>query len=42
VIVPETKKKIIKEAEDKVAKIMEAYNEGLITKEERIRKNVEI
>lgn len=42
VIVPKTKKIIIKEGEKKVAQIMEAYNEGLITKEERIRKNVEI
>ena len=42
VIVPKTKKALVKKAEEKVIKIMNAYNEGLITKDERIRKNVEI
>ncbi len=42
VIVPNTKEKIIKDAEKKVKQIMDAFNEGLITKEERVKKNVEI
>ena len=42
VIVPKAKKGIVKESEKKVEEVMEAYNEGFITKDERVRKNVEI
>ncbi len=42
VVVPEKKPIFIKEGEEKIAEIWNHYNEGLITKEERKRKNVQI
>ncbi len=40
--VPKEKEEIIKKAKTNAFEISEQFNEGLITEEERIRKNVEI
>lgn len=42
IIVPEGKWKVIKEGQEKVAKIVDSYNEGLLSEEEKLRKVVEI
>ncbi|MBU4536644.1 DNA-directed RNA polymerase subunit beta' [Patescibacteria group bacterium] len=42
VMVPEKKKDVIQEGKDRSSEVWNQYNEGLLTKEERHRKNVEI
>ena len=42
VVVPDGKGKVMKEGEDKVEAIWDQFNEGLLSKDERKRKNVEV
>jgi len=42
VVIPEEKAGLIKEGDDRVAQVWDQYNSGLISKDERRRKNVEI
>ncbi|MCK5286153.1 MAG: DNA-directed RNA polymerase subunit beta' [Candidatus Pacebacteria bacterium] len=42
VMIPEKKEEIIKEGKDKTGEVWNQFNEGLLTEEERLRKNIEI
>ena len=42
IVIPEEKKKIIEDARNKSLKVMEAFNDGLLSDEERYRENIEI
>ncbi len=42
VMIPEKKDEIIKEGKDRTGEVWSQYNEGLLTEDERLRKNIEI